>query len=181
MKDLDQSPVLGRLVFLRDAKSAPLKSDLRSPPVCTLDIQLPGYDKQLLEQDAHKKRTTVERGMRLAFFNSTGSLATATTTRALSSGALAAKEAERTEFNLRLLANDLTNQEAAFEWLALAQRLELSAEETDRVRNSSSNSPYLMSSSPANQTYDMLTLWQNKYVRDNAEQVCEILLSFFFV
>ncbi len=180
MKDLDQSPVLGRLVFLRDAKSAPLKSDLRSPPVCTLDLQLPGYDKQLLEQDAHKKRTTVERGMRLAFFNSTGSLATGT--RAPSSGALAAKEAERTEFNLRLLANDLTNQEAAaFEWLALAQRLALSAEETDRVRNSSSNSPYLMSSSPANQTYDMLTLWQNKYVRDNAEQVCEIVLSCFFV
>lgn len=166
VKDLEQSPVNGRLVFLRDAKNAPIKSDVRSPPVCTLDIQLPSYNRELIEQDETKKRSTVERGMKLAFFNSTGSLAS----KALSTNVLY-KENDRTEFNLRLLANDLANQEKAFEWLTLAQRLDLSAEETDRIRNSSSNSPYLMSSSSANQTHDMLTLWHNKYVRENADQL----------
>lgn len=166
VKDLEQSPVNGRLVFLRDAKNAPIKSDVRSPPVCTLDIQLPSYNRELIEQDETKKRSTVERGMKLAFFNSTGSLAS----KALSTNVLY-KENDRTEFNLRLLANDLANQEKPFEWLTLAQRLDLSAEETDRIRNSSSNSPYLMSSSSANQTHDMLTLWHNKYVRENADQL----------
>ena len=42
IKDIDQSPAFGRLFFLKDSKNAPLKSDVRSKPVCTLDIQLNG-------------------------------------------------------------------------------------------------------------------------------------------
>lgn len=158
VKDLDQNPVTGRLVFLKDAKNAQIKSDVRSPPVCTLDIQLPQFDKDQIEHDEIKKRSTVERGMKLAFFNSTGSLSS----KALSTNVLY-KESEKLEFNIRLLANDLANAEKPFDWLTLAQKLDLNADEIEKIRNSSSNSPYLMSSSPANQAYDMLFYWVNKY------------------
>ncbi len=167
VKDLEQSPALGRLVFLKDAKNAPIKSDVRSPPVCTLDIQLPVYDKEKIESDESKKRSTVERGMKLAFFSSTGSL----TSRALSTNVLSVKETEnKVEFSIRLLANDLTNQEKGFDWFVLAQKLDLNSDEVERIRNCSSSSPYLMSSSPANQTYDLLTLWVNKYNREHADE-----------
>jgi len=72
------------------------------------------------------------------------------------------------EFNVRLLANDLTNQDKGFDWFLLAQRLELTADEVERIRNCSSSSPYLMSSSPANQTYDLLSLWVNRYTDEHA-------------
>ncbi len=49
IKDSDQSPPSGRLVFLKDPKNAPIKSDVRSPPVCTLDIQLPPFNREAIE------------------------------------------------------------------------------------------------------------------------------------
>lgn len=157
IKDTDQSPPSGRLVFLKDPKNAQLKSDVRSPPVCTLDIQLPPYNREALEHDEIKKRHTIERGLQFAFLNGSGTLSSvARSTNLLYSD-------NKTEFNLRLLSNDLNNMDKPFDWNLLAQRLDLSDEEREAIKHSSSGSPNLMSASAANQTYDMLTYWMNKH------------------
>jgi hypothetical protein len=167
IKDVEQTPPMGRLVFLKDAKSAPLKSDVRSPPVCTLDIQLPPFNREAIEYDELKKKNTIERGLQFAFLNeSAGSLASAA---ARSTNLIYNNQHQpdnHVEFNLRLLANDLNNMDGTFDWVVLAQKLDMTTQEIDYIRQSSSGSPNLLSSSPANQTYDMLTYWQNKIIKD---------------
>jgi hypothetical protein len=178
IKDVDQSPAFGRLVFLKDPKNALLKSDVRSPPVCTLDIQLPLFNKEAIEYDENKKRATIERGLKFAFLTASESgLSSGHSTNLLFQNQL---NDNRIEFNLRLLANDLNNSDKPFEWIHLAQKLELNNEEIDLIRHSSSASPNLMSSSPANQTYDMLIYWTNKFNKenfDNSQSSGEIILK----
>lgn len=172
IKDLDQAPPQGRLVFLKDSKnSATSKSDIRSPPVCTLDIQLPPYNKEAIEYDELKKRTTIERGIQFSFLNGSGtlSLSSAGLGGARSTNVLDDQQQHvplsRIEFNLRLLANDLNNSEKQppFNWITLAQKLDLTPDEIDTIKHSSSGSPNLLSASQANLTNDMLTYWTNKY------------------
>jgi hypothetical protein len=176
IKDLDQAPPQGRLVFLKDAKnSTTSKSDIRSPPVCTLDIQLPPYNKEAIEYDEQKKRTTIERGIQFSFLNGSGTLSLSSTGLggARSTNVLDEQQQQnnfapslaRIEFNLRLLANDLNNSEKQppFNWINMAQKLELTVDEIDTIKHSSSGSPNLLSASQANLTYDMLTYWTNKY------------------
>ena len=168
IKDLDQSPANGRLVFLKDAKNAPIKSDVRSPPVCTLDIQLPSFNKEQIEYDENKKRSTIERGLKLAFLAESGTL-NSRSCNLLNKEPDQQPQQQRVEFNIRLLSNDLNNSDKAFDWVQLAQKLGLNGEEIDLIRHSSSGSPYLLSSSPANQTYDMLVYWTNKYGKETAD------------
>ena len=160
IKDIDQTPPTGRLVFLKDSKNAPLKSDVRSPPVCTLDIQLPPFNKEAIEYDEIKKRATIERGLQFSLLNGSGTLSSAARSTNLLNGQ---PNENRVEFNLRLLANDLNNNDKPFDWLSLAQKLDLNSDEVDSIKHSSSASPNLLSASPANQTYDMLIYWTNKY------------------
>jgi ankyrin len=164
IRDLDQSAAAGRLVFLKDAKNAPLKSDLRSAPVCTLDIHLPGYDREALEHDEMRKKTTLERGGGLQFslLNGSGTLSSgARSTNALCASSSSAPR--QVEFNLRLLSNDLNNSERPFDWTQLAQRLQLSTDEIDTIKHTSLSSANVFHISPANQTYDMLNHWINKF------------------
>ena len=173
IKDIDQTPI-GRLVFLKDAKNAQSKSDLRSPPVCTLDIQLPQYNKEAIEYDENRKRATIEkeRGLQYLFFNESGSICSAARSTNLiyspSGNTVDQQAGAHFDFNLRLLANDLNNSEKPFDWQTLAQKLEMNADEIEMIRQSSSSSPLLLSASPANQTYDMLVYWINKYNRECA-------------
>ena len=88
IKDLEQAPPTGRLVFLKEAKSAAAKTDVRSPPVCTLDIQLPPFDKEAIDYDEQKKRVTAERGIHLAFLNGSGTLSLSNVSGARSNNAL---------------------------------------------------------------------------------------------
>jgi len=182
IKDIEQSPAFGRLVFLKDPKNAPLKSDVRSPPVCTLDIQLPPFNREAIEYDESKKRATIERGLKFALL--TGSESGLSSAMGRSTNFLFNQLNEnRVEFNLRLLANDLNNADKPFEWISLAQKLELTNEEIDLIRHSSSASPNLLSSSPANQTHDMLVFWHNKYHKEydyesaNYQSSGEVLLK----
>jgi hypothetical protein len=184
----------GRLVFLKDPRNASVKSDVRLPPVCTLDIHLPAYSREALEYDEMiKKRSTLERGGLSRSQGTSRSNNTLETQRELahhggsnSSGLTTGQT--HVDFNLRLLANDLTNMlifdhqhsspaagssaspqhhsATTFDWLQLAHRLELTSDEIDQLRSSSSSSPHLMSASPANQCYDMLVYWTHKYGRD---------------
>jgi hypothetical protein len=173
VKDIEQTPaVFGRLVFLKDAKNAPVKSDVRSAPVCTLDIQLPSFNKEAIEYDENKKRATIERGLKYSFLNASesGLSSAAGTGGCRSTNLLYSNQTNdnHIEFNLRLLANDLNNSDKQqFEWLQLAHKLELTTEEIDLIRHSSSASPNLLSSSPANQTYDMLIYFTNKFNREH--------------
>ena len=164
IKDTDQTPATGRLVFLKDPKNAQIKSDIRSAPVCTLDIQLPSFNKDAIEQDENKKRSTIERGLQLAFINESGTL----NSTSRSSNLIYTNQplSDKVEFNLRLLANDLSNSEKPFDWTILAQMLELNNDEIESIKHLSSASPSLLSASPANQTNDMLVFWTNKYNRE---------------
>lgn len=181
IKDIDQTPPMGRLVFLKDPKNAQIKSDVRQPPVCTLDIQLPPFNKEVIEYDENRKKATLERerGLQFLYFNESGSISSA----ARSTNLLYTNPADsHVEFNLRLLANDLNNSDKPFDWLNLAQLLDLSSEEVDMIKHSSSSSPLLLSASPANQTYDMFVYWINKYNRsiagiDQATTSGEVLLK----
>jgi ankyrin len=159
IKDSEQQPATGRLVFLKDPKNAQIRSEVRSAPVCTLDLQLPAYNKEIIEFDENKKRATIERGLKFAFINESGTLSSANR----STNLLYAPADGRIEFNLRLLANDLNNSDKPFDWTNLAILLELSNDEIEMLKHSSSASPNLLSASPANLTYDMLTYWVNKY------------------
>ncbi|CAF0725360.1 unnamed protein product [Brachionus calyciflorus] len=170
IKDLDQNPPCGRLVFLKDSKSALAKLDgaIRSPPVCTLDIQLPPYNKEKIESDEIKKRTTLERGQ----FNLKTFLNDSSAT--LLSQASSTRFNNGVEFNLRLLANDLSNSIENFDWINLAKLLNLTEQDIEILKHSSSNSPNLLSASLANQTHDMLVYFANKYNKQqqgNLEQV----------
>lgn len=160
IRDVDNSPATGRLVFLKDAKNAPVKSDLRSPPVCTLDIQLPSYDREAIEHDELRKRNTLSRSggaIQFTFLNGSGQLS--------QSGS----NLTGLEFNLRLLANDLNNSERLppFDWTRLAQRLDLTPEEIESVRVSSAGAS-VFQQSPSNQTHDMLVHWHNKFNNSQA-------------
>jgi hypothetical protein len=169
IKDSDQSPPAGRLVFLKDPKNAPIKSDVRSPPVCTLDIQLPPFNREAIEYDELKKKNTLERGLQFAFLNeSAGSLYSGTgrSTNLIYNNQPESHVISHIEFNLRLLSNDLNNTDPSFDWVVLAQKLDMTSQEIDYIRHSSSGAPNLLSSSPANQTYDMLTYWTNKLNKD---------------
>jgi hypothetical protein len=165
IRDLEQQPPTGRLVFLKDSKNAVVKSDVRSPPVCTLDIQLPPFNRELIEHDEMRKRNVAEHGLQFTFLNGSGTLTAPTAGSHRSTSSLLyqqANEPARVDFNLRLLANDLNNADKPFEWTQLAARLGLTAEEVDAVRHMSSSSPLLLSASPANQTHDMLCAWHSK-------------------
>jgi ankyrin len=164
IRDLEQQPPTGRLVFLKDPKNAALKSDVRSPPVCTLDIQLPPYNRELIEHDELRKRNVIENGLQFTFLNGSGTLTTQAAKSTTSLLYSQANDPNRIDFNLRLLSNDLNNAEGfAFDWTQLAVRLGLSNDEVENVRHMSSSSPLLLSASPANQTFDMLTAWMNKF------------------
>lgn len=166
VRDQDQQPPSGRLVFLKDPKNAQLKSDVRSPPVCTLDIQLPPYNRELIEHDELRKKNVIENGLlQFTFLNGSGML-TATPQHAKSTNSLLYNQQadpNRIDFNLRLLANDLNNADRSFDWTQLAGKLNLNSDEVESIRHMSSSSPLLLSASPANQTYDMLTVWMNKF------------------
>ena len=184
IKDIEQTPPSGRLVFLRDAKNAAFKSDVRSPPVCTLDIQLPPYNREAIEYDELKKKTTLQRGLQsFAFLNGSGSClnggsgSAARSTNNMLAGTAGHCEPPRVEFNIRLLANDLTNSDDEFDWTKLAQRLDLTDAEIEYIRHSSSGSPTLLSASPANQTYDMLHFWTNKLSKDELATSSSILIA----
>ena len=166
VRDLEQQPPAGRLVFLKDPKNAAIKSDVRAPPVCTLDIQLPSFNRELIEHDEMRKKNVIENGLQFTFLNGSGTL---TTTLAKSSTNLLCNQAAgdgpgRVEFNFRLLANDLNNSDKPFDWTQLAAKLDLTNDEIESVKHMSSSSPLLLSSSPANQTFDMLTAWNNKFI-----------------
>jgi ankyrin len=164
IRDLEQQPPTGRLVFLKDPKNATLKSDVRSPPVCTLDIQLPPFNRELIEHDEMRKRNVIENGLQFTFLNGSGTLTTQAAKSTTSLLYSQANDPNRIDFNLRLLANDLNNAEGlSFDWSQLASRLGLSSDEIDGIRHMSSSSPLLLSASPANQTFDMLTAWMNKF------------------
>ena len=165
IRDTDQTPATGRLVFLKDPKNAPIKSDVRSPPVCTLDIQLPSFNREAIEQDENKKRSTIERGLQLAFINESGTLSS----NARSTNLIYAQPIDKVEFNLRLLANDLNNSDKPFDWTILAQMLEMNTNEIETIKHLSSASPTLLSASPANQTNDMFVYWVNKYNKETAD------------
>jgi hypothetical protein len=143
---------------LKDAKNAPVKSDVRSAPVCTLDIQLPSYDRDAIEHDELRKRNTLQRGIQFTFLNGSGSL-----TQSGSNLLGGSQQQQPLEFNLRLLANDLNNSDRVppFDWTNLAQRLDLNVDEIDAIRQSSGGAS-VFQQSPSNQTYDMLTYWQTK-------------------
>lgn len=160
IKDAEQSAVNGRLVFLKDSRTTLTKLDAatRSQPVCTLDIQLPSYDREQIEHDESKKRATLERGqlsLRSILNDSSATL--------LSQGSACRHTGHVTGFNLRLLANDLSNLVDAFDWVNLAKLLELTEHDIEQIKKLSSNSPNLLSASLANQTYDMLVYFVHKF------------------
>lgn len=168
IRDLDHTPPTGRLVFLKDAKNALVKSDLRSAPVCTLDIQLPSYDRDAIEHDEIRKKNTLERsgGLQFSFLNGSGTLSSgARSTNLLYTGSAQhlQQQPRQVEFNLRLLSNDLNNSERAFDWTQLAARLGLTGDEIDTIKHASLSSANIFQISAANQTYDMLTHWVNKF------------------
>jgi hypothetical protein len=168
IKDIDgQVPPSGRLLFLKDARNAIAKSDVRVPPVCTLDIQLPAYNRDAIEYEDKLKKFSFERGVKLAYINENGSMSSLAQHRefddqqqqqhvVIGSGV---------EFNIRLLSNDLNNAEKPFDWINLAQRLELTNDEIEHIRHSSSSAANSLVASPANQTNDMLEYWINKQAR----------------
>jgi hypothetical protein len=152
-------------LWFKDAKNAPLKSDLRSPPVCTLDIQLPGYDRDAIEHDEARRRQTLSRSggaIQFTFLNGSGQLSQSGTN--LTQPSL--------DFNLRLLANDLNNSDRLppFDWTRLAQRLDVSPDEIEALKVSSAGAS-IFQQSPSNLTYDMLVHWQNKYNNMVADQL----------
>lgn len=172
IKDVDQLAT-GRLVFLKDPKNAPIKSDIRSPPVCTLDVQLPDYNREQIEHDELKKKSVMERGLHFSYLDGSGTLSNSTSK---SANLLYGQDENRVEFNLRLLANDLNNNEKQpFEWLTLASKLQLSTDEIEYLKHCSS-STNAITASPANQTYDLLTYWSNK-LNKNEISYGELLLN----
>lgn len=166
VKDVDQNAINGRLVFLKDSRNtlSKLDSATRSAPVCTLDIQLPSYNREKIQHDETKKRATFERGqinLRTILNDSSATLL---------SQASSSRANNMVEFNLRLLANDLSNLVDNFDWIQLAKLLELNDQDVDLLKHSSSNSPNLLSASLANQTHDMLVYFVNKYNKDEHDE-----------
>lgn len=166
VKDADQNPISGRLVFLKDSRNtlSKLDSATRSAPVCTLDIQLPIYNKEKIQHDESKKRATFERGQLNLKTILTDSSAT------LLSQTSSSRANNMVGFNLRLLANDLSNLVDNFDWIQLAKLLELSDQDIDLLKHSSSNSPNLLSASLANQTHDMLVYFVNKFNKNEHDE-----------
>lgn len=133
---------------------------MRSPPVCTLDIQLPPYDRDAIEHDELRKRNTLSRSggaIQFTFLNGSGQLSQSGT------------NLTGLEFNLRLLSNDLNNSDRLppFDWTRLAQRLDLTNDEIESIRASSASAS-VFQQNPSNQTHDMLVYWQNKYHNSQA-------------
>lgn len=68
IKDVNQIES-GRLVFFKDSKSFIPKSDIKQQPICTLDIELPVYNKDSLDAEALKRSTLSRSNLSFAKFD----------------------------------------------------------------------------------------------------------------